>query len=474
MSLWTSTEAATATGGRNTTAWLATGVSIDTRSMEVGDLFVALADVRDGHDFVAQALEKGAAAALVDRIPGEVNETAPLLIVDDTFHALMALGRAARARARAKVIGVTGSVGKTSTKEMLRMILSGQGRVHAAERSFNNHWGVPLTLARLPEDADFAIVEIGMNQPGEIAPLAKLADLDVAMVTTVAPVHMAAFESIEDIAEEKASIFQGLRSEGVAVVNGDVPTAPILRKAAARAAARVESFGCKTGGYRLTGLSLTPDITLCRAEIHGEDVPFKLTAPGKHLALNGLGALAAAQAAGADLGLAVCDLGRWRPCAGRGARARLIMDPVETQLSFDLIDDSYNANPASMAAALDVLAMQEPRKGLGRKRLGRRIAILGDMLELGADASDRHAGLAGLASIEAVHVVHAVGPLMKALWSALPPQKRGCWTETAREMAAKATRLIDAGDVVMVKGSLGIGMGCIVDAVRKLGQAIEE
>ncbi|MCU0902179.1 MAG: Mur ligase family protein, partial [Cypionkella sp.] len=224
MTLWTASDAAQATGGRSTTDWQANGVSIDTRTLQPGDLFVALKDVRDGHDFVAQALAKGAAAALVSHIPEDVPATAPLLIVPDVLQALAALGAAARARTAARVVGITGSVGKTSTKEMLRAILSGQGKTHAAEASYNNHWGVPLTLARMPADARFAVIEIGMSNPGEIAPLAALARLDVALVTTVAPAHLEAFESIEGIAHEKASIFDGLVPGGTAIFNADVAT----------------------------------------------------------------------------------------------------------------------------------------------------------------------------------------------------------------------------------------------------------
>jgi UDP-N-acetylmuramoyl-tripeptide--D-alanyl-D-alanine ligase len=215
--LWTAKEAAAATGGQVASGWEATGVSIDTRTIEKGDLFVALTAARDGHDFVAQALEKGAAAALVTRIPEGVENSDRLLIVKDVQAGLEALGEASRARFKGKVVAVTGSVGKTSTKEMLRTVLGGQGTVHAAEKSYNNHWGVPLTLARMPRDADFAVIEIGMNHPGEIAPLAKMARPHVALVTIVAPAHLEAFESLEGIAREKASIFEGLEPRGVAV-----------------------------------------------------------------------------------------------------------------------------------------------------------------------------------------------------------------------------------------------------------------
>ena len=264
MTLWTARDAAEATGGQVTAQWQVSGVSIDTRSIAPGDLFVALKAARDGHDFVAQALEKGAAAALVSRIPEGVDEDR-LLLVDDVQAALEALGRAARARFEGRVVAVTGSVGKTSTKEMLRCVLGAQGTVHAAEKSYNNHWGVPLTLARMPKDADFAVIEIGMNHPGEIAPLACMARPHVAMVTIVAPAHLAAFENIEGIAAEKASIFEGLEEGGTAVINGDLPVTPILREAAITHADRVIDFGEAPGNHhRLTEVTVGDACTVAQ------------------------------------------------------------------------------------------------------------------------------------------------------------------------------------------------------------------
>lgn len=471
MALWTSQDAAAATGGRATVPWQAGGVSIDTRELAPGDLFVALKDQRDGHDFVADALAKGAAAALVSRIPEGVAPDAPLLIVPDVLAGLEALGRAARARSRARVIGVTGSVGKTSTKEMLRAVLAGQGRVHAAEKSFNNHWGVPLTLARLPQDADFAVIEIGMNHPGEIAPLARLARPHVALITTVAPAHLEAFDSVEAIAREKAAIFAGLEPGGIAVINSDLPSTPILTAAAQAAGARIVLFGASEGcGWRLRDVQLAQDASVLRAEAHGIPMLLKVMSPGRHFALNALGALAVADALGCDAALAACDIGQWRPPAGRGTRERLVLDVVEDHLCIDLFDDAFNANPASMAAALEVLAAAEPRDGVGRVIIGRRIAILGDMLELGPDEAGLHAGIASYPAVARLHLIHCVGPRMRALWQALPPHQRGEWHEHATDMAARVRHLVDAGDVVLVKGSKGSKVSLVVDALRKLGQ----
>jgi UDP-N-acetylmuramoyl-tripeptide--D-alanyl-D-alanine ligase len=468
--LWTSTDAATATQGQVTQPFAVTGISIDTRTIRPGDLFVALKDVRDGHDFVRQALDKGAAAALVSRIPEGCSASDPLLIVPEVLPALEALGRAGRARSRARVLAVTGSVGKTSSKEMLRAVLSAQGRVHAAEASFNNHWGVPITLARMPEDADFAVIEIGMSNPGEIAPLARLARPHAAMITTVAPAHLAAFENIEGIAREKGAIFEGLVAGGTAVIPTGLEVTPILREAAATAGA-VVSFGPEAGSdYRLIEARIAGDATVVQAEHHGKPMLFKVMTPGKHFAANALGVLALAEAAGCDPAVAAMDLGSWLPPAGRGQRERIYLDIVDEAESFDLFDDAFNANPASMAAALDVLAGASPRDGVGRTVKGRRIAILGDMLELGADEAALHAAIADLPSMASVDLVHMAGPRMAALRDALPRAKRGEWYKSAEELAERARHLVDPGDVVLVKGSKGSKVSLVVDALKKLRQ----
>ena len=471
--LWTATDAAFATKGRSTTGWSATGVSIDTRTLQPGDLFVALKDARDGHDFVAAALAKGAAAALVSRIPEGVAATAPLLIVPDVLAALAALGTFARARSRAKVVGVTGSVGKTSTKEMLRAILSGQGRTHAAEASYNNHWGVPLTLARMPPDSDFAVVEIGMNHPGEIAPLSRMARPHVALITTVGAAHLEAFGSVAEIAQEKAAIFDGLEPGGTAILPADLPETPILIAGATAAGARTLLFGSDPGAdYRLTAVTLTEDTTIVQATRRGQPLLCKVRSPGRHFAANALAALACADALGLDPAIAAADLGNWTPPPGRGTRQRVLLDMVD-ETSFDLIDDAFNANPASMAASLDVLIAARPDDNMGRIGPGRRIAILGDMLELGPTEIDLHRAIAGHPGLETVDRIHCVGPRMRALWLALPQRQRGEWTDTAAELAARTRSLIDAGDIVLVKGSKGSKVSLVVDALRKLGQGTE-
>lgn len=470
MTLWTSSDAVAATGWQSPVAWQADGVSIDTRSLQKGDLFIALKDIRDGHEFVAAALAKGAAAAMVTHRPQGVAEDAPLLIVPDVLQGLEALGRSARARARARVVGVTGSVGKTSTKEMLRVVLGGQGSVHAAEASYNNHWGVPLTLARLPADADFAVIEIGMNHPGEIAPLARMARLDVALITTVAAAHLEAFAGIEGIAHEKAAIMEGLVPGGIAVLPIDLPVSPILLAKAAEVGARLISFGASPqASYRSTEIKIGDTATVVQAVHAAKPLLFKVQTPGRHFGENGLAVLATAAALGLDPVIAAADLGRWAPPAGRGTRERITLDLVD-ETSFQLIDDAFNANPASMAAALDVLIAARPEDGVGRVGKGRRIAILGDMLELGPTETALHAAIAQHPNLSQITTIHCVGPLMKTLHAALPRGQRGDWVATAPELASRARSLIDAGDIVLVKGSKSIKVSLVVDALRKLGQ----
>lgn len=452
--LWTAEEAQRATGGRAQGDWAVSGISIDTRTIEPGDLFVALKAARDGHDFVVQALEKGAGAALVSRVPEGMPENAPLLMVDDVQTGLEALGRAARARTAAKVVAVTGSVGKTSTKEMLAAMLQDQGKTHAAVASYNNHWGVPLTLARMPRDTDFAVIEIGMNHPGEIAPLAKQAEPHVAMVTTVAAVHLEAFEDVAGIASEKAAITSGLLPGGVAVLNADVDTADVLR---------AETVGCDQRWFgqaaenQLHSVETTAEGLSARVTVAGIEHSLNIQSQGAHFAMNALGALVCVEALGADVTRAVASLALWSPVKGRGARLEL---PWQGGV-LTILDDSYNANPTSVGAALSVLAQAE----------GRKIAVLGDMKELGAAENQMHAALAELDAMQAIDTVHCVGPLMAHLHAALPAQKRGAQWQTTADAIADLPSQLEAGDILLAKGSLSVGLGKLVDALRDMSDA---
>jgi UDP-N-acetylmuramoyl-tripeptide--D-alanyl-D-alanine ligase len=437
------------------------GLSIDSRTIAAGEAYFAIkGEVHDGHDFVAAALSAGAALAVVEGAQADrYAPDAPLLAVDDVLAGLVELALASRARLSAQVIAVTGSVGKTSTKEALRRVLGAQGPTHASAASFNNHWGVPLSLARCPASARFAVFEIGMNHPGEIEPLVAMVQPHVAVVTTVEPVHLEFFAGIEAIADAKAEIFTGVVPGGAVVLNRDNSQYTRLRQNAEKLGiSRIVSFGAdEKCDARLLDVSLHATCSAVHANILGHDVTYKLGAPGRHMALNSLAVLAAALLAGADLALAALSLSQIEPAAGRGARRMLELANGEATL----IDESYNANPASMAAALNVLG----QAAVGPH--GRRIAVLGDMLELGPTGPALHRGLLDAVKANHIDLVYCCGPLMRNLWDVLSAGKRGGYAENAAGLEAQAVSAIRAGDAIMIKGSLGSKMKTIVNALEK-------
>lgn len=459
--LWSGEQLVAALGGRaeGESPAAVTGASIDTRTLEPGDAFFAITgEARNGHDFVAGALEKGAALAVVDEAhAAQFAGAGPLAVVPDVLRAMEHAGAARRAELKAGIVAVTGSVGKTGTKEALRLILSRQGKTHAPVASYNNHWGVPLTLCRTPRDIAYGVYEIGMNSPGEILPLAKLVRPQVAIITTIQPVHLQAFNSLEGIAEEKASVFWELERGGTAVINADIPQADLLRRLAEQGpAGRVISFGESVGAdVRLVGCSLKPDVSTVDAMVMGQPVTYRLGSPGKHIVLNSLGVLAVIQALGADLALAALALGDLKPPAGRGAH-QLLLAPGGP---FTLIDESYNGNPASMRAAIENLG-RIPVSGRGR-----RIAVLGDMLELGPTGPELHKGLADAVDGNGIDKVFACGPMMRGLYDCLPSQQRGAYASQSSGLEPLVLDAIRAGDVITVKGSLGSRMGPIIKAI---------
>jgi UDP-N-acetylmuramoyl-tripeptide--D-alanyl-D-alanine ligase len=436
------------------------GLSIDTRTIAPGEAFLAIqGDNRDGHDFVEAALEARAGLAVVAadkraRFP----EHAPLIVVADVLAGLRDLARAARGRTQAKVVAVTGSVGKTGTKEALRLTLARSGETHASVASYNNHWGVPLSLARCPESAHYAVFEIGMNHAGEIEPLTRLVRPQVAIVTAIEPVHLEFFGSLEAIADAKAEIFLGLERGGAAVINRDNPQFMRLERSARDVGVeRIVSFGEHArADARLIKCSLQAETSTVQAQILGTEVTYKLGAPGRHLVLNSLSVLAAAALVGADLALAALALADLQPASGRGSRLTLHM-PRGTAL---LIDESYNANPASMRAALALLGQTDLRQ------LGRRIAVLGDMLELGPRGAELHRELAVAVLAHGIDLVFCCGPLMRALWEALPSSRKGGYAETSAALESQVLAALQPGDAVMVKGSLGSRMTPIVKALQ--------
>jgi UDP-N-acetylmuramoyl-tripeptide--D-alanyl-D-alanine ligase len=438
-----------------------TGISIDSRTLKPGEAYFAIkGEVHDGHDFVDAALQVGAALAVVEKAQrGKFAGDAPLLLVEDVLGALVDLARAARARLDAQVIAVTGSVGKTSTKEALLHVLSGQGKTHASVASFNNHWGVPLSLARCPANARFAVFEIGMNHAGEIAPLVNMVRPHVAIITTVEPVHLEFFSGIEAIADAKAEIFEGVMAGGAVVLNRDNSQfARLAKRAKELNISRVISFGADKGAdARLIDLSLHATCSAVHADILGHEVTYKLGMPGRHIAVNSLAVLSAALLSGADLALAALALSQLVPASGRGVRRMLEIPGGEATL----IDESYNANPASMAAALSVLGQAK----IGPQ--GRRIAVLGDMLELGTSGAELHRGLNEAIKAGQVDLVYCCGPLMRHLWDALSTGKRGGYADNAANLEAQIVAAIRAGDVIMIKGSFGSKMKTIVNALEK-------
>ena len=438
-----------------------TGFSLDTRSLQPGEVFVALRDVRDGHDFVLEAFRKGAAAALVETEYKRVAGDGALLRVRDTLEGLRSIGASARRRSEARIVAVTGSVGKTGTKEALRNCLSRLGPTHAAEKSFNNHWGVPLTLARMPADVRYGVFEIGMNHAGEITPLTTLVRPHVAIVTTVEPVHLEFFGTTDKIAEAKAEIFAGLEPGGVAVLNRDNAHFELLESRAKAHGARVVSFGGhENADVRPEVWSLDADGSDIAVRIGGRRITYRVGAPGAHIAQNSLAVIAALDALGADVEKAVPALAAMRAAKGRGERREIGFagGPVL------LIDESYNANPASMRSALAAMAT------VPRARFPRRIAVLGDMLELGENAGALHAALNDPVDAAEVDLVFACGPSMQRLFEALPPARRGAWAPVSQGIAEALSATVRAGDVVMVKGSLGSRMAPLVDALIAKGE----
>jgi len=459
MPLWTARDAAAATGGLSASDWAATGVSIDTRSLAGGELFVALRGPNhDGHDFVAAALARGAAAAVVDRDIPDLPMAAPLLRVADTLAGLAALGAAARERSSARVIAVTGSVGKTGTKEALRLALAACGPTFASAGGLNNHWGAPLSLARMPPAAAYGIFELGMNHPGEITVIARLVRPDIAIITTVEPAHLGFFPSLEAIADAKAEIFLGLKPGGIAVLNRDNPHFDRLSAAAKRAgAAGIIGFGTHPAAtVRLLDCVLGPGGSTIEAALPGAVLRFALPVPGRHWVMNSLAVLGAAAAAGADPRRAAEALAQLEALPGRGRRCELSWRGG----TLTLIDESYNASPAAVDAALAVLGATSPADG------GRRVAVLGDMMELGAASEHLHRELAApLAAAEVDHVF-LVGGAVGALYDALPKAMRGGWWPTADAAMPSLLSFLRPGDVVTVKGSRGVGLGRIVERLR--------
>ncbi|MFA5593516.1 MAG: UDP-N-acetylmuramoyl-tripeptide--D-alanyl-D-alanine ligase [Micavibrio sp.] len=460
--IWSAKEACEAMGVPVTGSWAAQGISIDSRTLQKGDLFFALSgDNGDGHDYVLKAIENGACAAVVTRaVDGVENDR--LVVVDDTLRALEKLAAVSRERTGAAIIGITGSVGKTGTKEFLATAFRALGQTHASVKSYNNHWGVPLTLSAMAAGADYGIFEMGMNHPGEIAPLSKMVRPEIAIITTVAPVHVGNFEKgVEGIAAAKAEIIEGMERGAKIILNRDNEWFEYLRRHAAAKGVDVFSFGeDKQADAHIENIIEAANGSRITANIDGETIEYSLQIAGRHVAVNSLSVLLAVKLAGGDVAKAAKALSKQEAIIGRGKRELLHIGDKNNPVT--LIDESYNASPASMRAAFKVLALVDPGRG------GRRIAILGDMLELGADGARHHADLALPLKAANVDLVYTCGKLMKNLHDVLPANQRGEHRDSSGELAQIVPDVLVPGDVVMVKGSLGSKMGTVVEALRAL------
>ena len=464
--LWQSAEVVTATGGVSTRDWAATGVSIDSRSLAGGDLFIAIRGPNtDGHLYVANALERGAAAAMVARdwADSQAAGDMPLLIVSDTDEGLNALARAARERGKARIVAITGSVGKTSTKEALAQILSEQAATTATIGNLNNQWGLPLSMARMPAESVYGVFELGMNHAGELSPLSKLLRPNVAVITTVESVHLEFFESEEAIADAKGEIFAGMGADGAVVLNADNRHFERLKHMAKEVGiGRVFSFGAKPGAdFHMIDWRIEDGGNLVEAELAGRRIRFRTGGAGRHWAMIGVSALGAAWLLGADLDKAASALANIHPPKGRGLQHRVDLPGGD----FTVIDESYNASPASIRAAIAVLAATPTGPS------GRRIAVLGDMLELGEDSPQLHAGLATDLEEAQVDMLFSCGPNMSELSNSVPPAMNLLHADASAGLIARLCETVRPGDVVTVKGSLGSRMAPVVEALLALDKA---
>ena len=458
--LWSQSDLVEATAGDLIGDWRndgIAGVSIDSRSIKSDELFVAIKAKRDGHNFINDAIRLGAKGALVDHIPAEIPANTPLLLVPSVQEALENLGKYRRERSQAKLVAITGSVGKTSSKNMLKTILALQGKTHASPASFNNYLGVPLTLANLPIDATYAVVEIGMNKPGEIEPLARMTAADVVLITAIGKAHLEAFGDIAGIAHEKAQIVKGLKSTGIAVLNADTPGYEILKKQTIKNGSQFISFSGKDSNLRVKKMQKLNGRIKVHCQFNNRDLDFIVGSSGFHFAENSLGVLLCVDCLGANIEKASQDLAKWEPSSGRGSFEKILLPSG----NIFLIDDAFNANPSSMKSALQLLTQRT-------LNCSRRVAFLGDMLELGGNEVMLHEEIISWPELADVDIIHTLGPLMYHLHKKLPSNIKGCHYASKNELISDLENILQEGDKVLVKSSKSVGLSSIVDAIRAM------
>ena len=464
---WNKFTAEAATLGQSKSFWEASGISYDTRKINKGDLFIALPGKRDGHDFVKAAFDNGATAAMVSKIPKGFNENDKLLVVDDVMKALVRMAKTARNRSKAIFIGITGTSGKTSTKDMGGLVFERFGKTHFSEKSYNNILGCSLTLATIPIDTEYVLVEIGTNNLGEIAELSKIVKPDYVVITDVSIGHMEGLKSLDNIVQEKASICLGQKHMGTAILPSDIEKFNQLK-------AKVEDFGSKVISFgedessdlRISNIEVLRDVITSTILDQEQNLwNIKLKTAGKHYMKNAAGLLALVASLKLNSSKAISALQNWSPLAGRGQVLEIKLKDGNYNISIKLIDESYNANPGSVKSSLETLACIFANKKNKCKHC-RRIAVLGDMLELGLSEVQEHVNISKFARLDKIDKIYCVGPRMRKLFDVLPSSKRGFWTETAEEMQHVLVNKLENGDIVMIKGSFSMGMNIIVNKLK--------
>ncbi|MEE2774428.1 MAG: UDP-N-acetylmuramoyl-tripeptide--D-alanyl-D-alanine ligase [Pseudomonadota bacterium] len=473
--LWCSSDAIIATGGESTKDWVADGISTDSRNLNKGDMFVALSDKRDGHDFVREAFEHGASVAVVSKIPPGVSNDKALLIVPDVLKALNSLALFARQRFPGTVIAITGSVGKTGTKDMLSEALSAFGKVHKAQRSYNNHIGVPLTLALIPKDAQFVVLEIGMNNKGEIAPLSLMSAPHITLITSLGEAHLGNLLSLENIMLEKATICAGLKPGSICVIPSDTKLSKKLSKAVTKKGIKAISFGRENRpDFILKDVRVAKNITCARMNTpNGLESYFKVNSPGIHHATNAVGVIAILESLDLDTARGIMKLASWVPSSGRGFVTEIEIEGQTYTGILTVIDETYNANPQSVGAAIDLLSKFDSDQFRAQIPRQRKIAILGDMLELGSKEDEMHSALIDTLNLAYVDKIHCVGMRMRSFYNVLPLTKKGEWFKCVDEITPIVNKLVNIGDVVMLKASHSVGLSKVVDRLKSKGRLLE-
>ena len=467
--LWNKFTAEAASLGKCEAFWEATGISFDTRKINKGDLFIALPGKRDGHDFVKAAFDKGAVAAMVSKIPKGLNHSDKLLVVDDVMKALVRMAKRARSQSEAIFIGITGTAGKTSTKDMGGLVFNGFGKTHFSEKSYNNTLGCSLTLATIPKNTEYVLVEIGTNSLGEIADLSYMVQPDHIIITDVSIGHIEGLKSLDHIVEEKASICSGQKQKGLAIIPSGIEKFSQLK-------AKVRDFGPNVISF---GYDENSDVRISTIEVMGNAITsiiidqkqnlwnVKLKTAGKHYMKNAAALLTLVSSLNLELSKAILALQSWSPLAGRGQVLEVKLKASDCNKAIHLIDESYNANPSSVKSSLETLAcIFTNKKSKGEHY--RRIAVLGDMLELGVSEIQEHVNISKFASLDKIDKIYCVGSRMKKLFDVLPCSKRGFWTETAEEMQHVLVNKLKSEDIIMIKGSLSMGMKTIVNKLKNI------